>query len=104
MAHQPKEEVTHEEAWFPLAEDEDNTRAVKARRQEMTVKADVREGEATGTYKVESESGNEYKVNIKRGECECADHQFSRSFCKHQRRVELCLNHTDLVVPGERIE
>ena len=104
MAHQSKEQVTHEEAWFPLAEDDADNRAIKARREEMTVKADVREGEATGKYLVQSESGNEYKVNMKRGECECNDFQFNQSFCKHQRRVELCFEYADLAVPEERIE
>ncbi len=53
-----------------------------------------------GRYRVESESGNEYTVDLARSDCSCPDHELRRERCKHLRRVALEVTLGNVAPPG----
>jgi hypothetical protein len=68
-------------------EDEDHAldeRSVRARTEDMTVLA-----LGSGRYAVHSESGNDYLVDVREGQCSCPDHAIRGARCKHLRRVAI---------------
>jgi hypothetical protein len=97
-------EVTHAEAWLPKSKSETD-RAKEARQMPMDVEAVVEDGETTGEYEVtEQETGDTFTVDPMAFSCECRDHRFDNAYCPHQRRVDLCREHTDLAGPGVSVE
>lgn len=61
----------------------------RALSQYLTVLEDIdRVRGADDLYLVVSESGSEYLVDMQEGACECDDHRYRGSKCKHARRIE----------------
>jgi len=77
-----------------------DSRTRRARTEDMAVAL----RKAGGIYTVEGESGNQYRVDISRGECTCPDQQKSSvDRCKHIRRVELELRNRTIPTPDGRL-
>jgi hypothetical protein len=55
-----------------------------------------------GIYRVESESGNEYRVDLPGGRCTCPDHRYRGGRCKHRRRVAIEVTTGRTPPPGKR--
>lgn len=70
-------------------------RARRARSESMSVLA-----LGSGRYAVESESGNEYVVDVEEGRCSCPDHAIRGARCKHLRRVALEITAGRVVPPA----
>jgi len=80
---------------------EDNTRAKRAREDDMDV-ALVHRG---GTYEVDSVSGNTYDVDLLNETCTCPDHRNPETPtpCKHVQRVQLELDAGRVPRPDGRL-
>lgn len=70
----------------PLAE-----RTLRALRGPMAVINDDLTMGLNEMWVVNSGPGRNYRVDLREGACECHDHQYRGSECKHLRRVQLAL-------------
>lgn len=83
-------------------------REYRARTQRMTIIAekDVH-GDATGMYRVTSQSRSTYTVDVVNGACMCPDHEYNVTAqnhgCKHRMRVWIGITEGDLPAPGEPV-
>jgi len=57
----------------------------------------------SGRYAVESESDNEYEVDLRDGTCTCPDNGYRGARCKHLRRVAVEITRGELPPPGRRV-
>lgn len=53
-----------------------------------------------GRYRVASQSGNEYTVDLPKSDCSCPDHELRHERCKHLRRVALEITLGNVAPPG----
>jgi len=72
-------------------------RSVRAWVEEMAV-----EPLGSGRYRVESESGNTYTVDLTTADCTCPDHGYRGERCKHLRRVAIEVTEGEVPPPGKR--
>ncbi|PSP55592.1 hypothetical protein BRC82_04750 [Halobacteriales archaeon QS_1_67_19] len=84
------------ESLAPAAEVTD-VRSQRARMERMAVTP-----LGGGVYTVESQSGNEYSVDLPGGRCTCPDHNFRGVRCKHLRRVAMEVTEGLVPPPGQR--
>jgi len=75
-------------------------------RDERTVRAWTEEMAVTpmggGCYRVDSESGRTYTVDVPGRRCTCADHRYRGAQCKHLRRVAIEITRKRVPPPGKR--
>ncbi|MFB6171457.1 MAG: SWIM zinc finger family protein [Haloarculaceae archaeon] len=55
-----------------------------------------------GRYRVDSQSGERYVVDLPAGDCTCPDHEVRGARCKHIRRVAIEINEGEIPPPGRR--
>lgn len=72
-------------------------RSVRAWVEEMAV---TPLGE--GRYRVDSQSGNSYVVDLPESDCTCPDREVRGERCKHIRRVAIEINEGEVPPPGKR--
>lgn len=76
-----------------------DARTQKALQQYLTVLDDTpRVDGADGLYEVVSESGKSYVVDVQLGACECPDHRYRETVCKHIRRTRYATG--DVPIPA----
>lgn len=75
-----------------------NERALRAWTERMAVTPI-----GGGCYLVESESGNEYTVDLIDRRCTCPDYQYRGVQCKHIRRVAIEITQERVPPPGKRV-
>jgi len=66
-------------------------RTVKAATEYLTVHGTGIARDTPGLYKVTSQSGSEYTVDLYQGACDCPDHEYRDVRCKHIRRAEMAV-------------
>ena len=75
------------------------------RMPERSVRAWVEEMAVTplgeGQYRVDSQSGNGYIVDLPASDCTCPDHEVRGERCKHIRRVAIEINEGEVPPPGK---
>lgn len=72
-------------------------RDARALTQHLTVLDRLgRVRDADGLFLVVSQSGKEYLVDARNARCECDDHKYRQTKCKHMRRVEFATGRREI--------